>query len=763
MRNISVNKKLLLVVVGIAAILLFIFFGPLANFGKIDDWQFTPGQFSPLQIVGQILENAPFSEFWYFYLLALGAIILFLIPVLVFFQGLVMRVKHGDDQFLRARGIHKISLGLPTTIIFISTLIVFIVFCRGFYPQNEKTLFIILGILGGVLAAVVISLIVLFVRGLYLWIKFRADRELRKKGRNKFLFAIYNTIVIFVIFLIPLTLLVSMGGARSSSSYSGYGSAPGTITITNPLPAQSFGFSNLLERGGDTIGFSVGGAKDINNLRENIKNDFLPIPTDVTYEGLFYDYFFDTGVHESCQKLFCPSYTSAISKDPFSGKDDYFLSVGLNSGIQQKDFARKKLNLIIVLDISGSMSSPFDSYYYDKFGARRELFAADNEKDSAKSKMQVAAESAVALLDHLNPDDSFGMVLFDQSSYLAKPLRKIGDTDMEAIKRHILELQPQGSTNMSAGMKKATDQFNDYLGSDSDEFENRIIFLTDAQPNTGDISETGMLGIAKSDADKKIYTTFIGIGVDFNTELIEQITKVRGANYYSVHSPSEFKKRMDDGFDFMVTPLVFNLQLTIDAPGFKIQEVYGSPEANEATGEIMKVNTLFPSEKTEGETRGGLVLLHMKRISDNNAINLTASYEDRNGRQDSNFIALEFEKRPEFYDNTGIHKGIVLARYANLLKNWLLTEREIIDKQKLSEPIVPPVEIYYIEGIPIIDPEFVLGRWERQSVKLHVSDEYKELLAVFIPYFEKETTTIGDESLNRETDILLLLSGYKNP
>lgn len=43
-----------------------------------------------------------------------------------------------------------------------------------------------------------------------------------------------------------------------------------------------------------TIGFSVGGAKDINDFRENIRNNYLPIVTDLSYEGLFYDYFFDT-------------------------------------------------------------------------------------------------------------------------------------------------------------------------------------------------------------------------------------------------------------------------------------------------------------------------------------------------------------------------------------------------------------------------------------------------------------------------------------
>jgi len=753
MQNIISNKKWILLATGVVAIALFIFYrttfsiGPTSNLGKIDDWQFTLGQFSFSSV------EAPFSEYWYFYLLAFVALLLFLIPVFIFFQGLVMRIKHADDQILRAKGIHKISLGLPTTIIAITLAVILVALYRGFYPENEFILYI----LGGILAIAIISLIVLLVRGLYVWIKFRADQELRKRGRNNFLFAIYNAVVILLVGVGPAMLvLASLNPARMS-----FGGA-----MPMSLSAPSFSTNSMAE---GTIGFSVGGSRDINNLRENIKNNFLPIPTDVTYEGLFYDYLFDTGAQTPCQKLFCPSYTSAISKDPFSGKDDYLLSVGLNSGIQQKDFARKKLNLLIVLDISGSMSSPFNRYYYDQFGTKKEFPTEEkvDEKDMAKTKMQVAAESAVALLEHLNPEDSFGMVLFDDVAYLAKPLRKIGDTDMEAIKGHILELHPQGGTNMSAGMKEATDQFSEYLNADSDEFENRIIFLTDAEPNRGDITETGMLGVTKGNADKKVYTSFIGIGVDFNTELIEQITKIRGANYYSVNSPSEFKKRMDEGFDFMVTPLVFNLKLTVVAPGFKIQEVYGSPEANEATGEIMKVNTLFPSERTGGETRGGLVLLHMKRISDDNTIKLTASYEDRNGKPDSDSIALEFEKRQEFFSNTGIRKGIALARYANLLKNWLLSERKILEPQKPIPPelIVPPVGSYYIEGIPIIDidPEFVLGRWERQSAKLRVSDEYKKLFAEFAPYFQRETAAIGDQSMNKELDILSTLSNYKNP
>ena len=157
------------------------------------------------------------------------------------------------------------------------------------------------------------------------------------------------------------------------------------------------------------------------------------------------------------------------------------------------------------------------------------------------------------------------MVLFDNTDYLGKPLNKVGETDMEAIKGHVLELQPRGGTNFEAGYRGGTKLFAEFLDADSEEYENRIIFLTDAMPNIGSRSEEGLLGMTDGNADDGIYTTFIGIGVDFNTELIEAITKIRGANYYSVHSAKEFKTRMDDEFEYMVTPLVFNLVLELEA------------------------------------------------------------------------------------------------------------------------------------------------------------------------------------------------------
>lgn len=527
---------------------------------------------------------------------------------------------------------------------------------------------------------------------------------------------------------------------------SGLGLQYGVATGLSGAKSLDAGMVPLIAE--SNIGFSVGGAKDINNFRTNIKNNFLPLPTDITYEGLFYDYFFDTGQKERCEKLFCPAYSYAIAPDPLSGETEYYLAVGLNSGIQESDFKRKKLNLTIVLDISGSMDSPFNRYYYDRFGNQQEV--KDGDKDAEKNKMELAAKSVVNLTNHLDTSDKFGMVLFNNSSFLAKPMSLVATTNMGAIKNHILEIQANGGTNMSAGIKEATNLYDELTEIDPVEYENRIIFLTDAMPNLGDTSEEGLLEMTKKNAARGIYTTFIGIGVDFNTELIETITKIKGANYYSVHSAIEFKERMDEGFEYMVTPLVFDLNLKLEADGYEIEKVYGSPEANEATGEIMKVNTLFPSKQEAGEARGGLVLLKLKKLAEDGSLILKTSYEDRNGKKISDEKTILIDISQDLYfANDGIRKGILLSRYANLIKNWIIDERKVLAEEK---PITPAVD--HEVGIVVPPPEFTLGKWERQSVPLKISDDYREIFSQFEDHFKQEKKEINDDNLEQELDIL---------
>jgi len=324
---------------------------------------------------------------------------------------------------------------------------------------------------------------------------------------------------------------------------------------------------------------------------------------------------------------------------------------------------------------------------------------------------------------------------------------------MDAIRGHIREdLQAGGGTNLDAGMDDALSLLDSHADADQTTDENRMVVLTDAMPNVGRTSDEGLRDrLETAAAESSAHATFVGVGVDFNTELVDEITSVRGANYYSVHSPSQFRERVVERFEYMVTPLVFDLSLELDADGYEIEQVYGSTAADEATGEMLSVNTLFASPTEGGRTRGGVVLAKVEPTDDGtdggdeSALRLRASWEDRTGERGERETAVQFPSGgPEQFANAGVRKAVLLARYADLLKNWMVDERE-----RDGEPTD--------DGIEVPDGDH-LGEWEQQSEELTVSAPYRERFDAFADHLEAEMNALGDDALQQELDVLETLA-----
>ncbi len=500
------------------------------------------------------------------------------------------------------------------------------------------------------------------------------------------------------------------------------------------------------------IGYAVGGAKDADNFYENLKRGFLPKLDSITYEGVFYDHYFTPSSSPECKMLFCPSYEMMQEKDPFTQEEEYFLSVGLDSNIQEKDFRRKKLNIVVVLDISGSMGASFDQYYYDK---NRKVILP--EKERTKSKMALANQAIVDMIGHLKAEDSLGIVLFDEQAYEAKPLRPLAKTDIQATKKHILELRERGGTNWAVGYKKGISLFKTLTEKEKDPnyYENRIIFLTDAMPNRGELNEKGLFGIAKEAAQNHIYTTFIGIGVDFNNDLVEAVSKTKGANYYAIHSAKAFKKRLDEEFDYMVTPLVFDLTFTLKSDAFKIAQVYGSPDADKATGRVIYINTLFPTPNSNDGSRGNMILIKLTKRNEGEKITLDVSYHDRENKPYHSQKSFSYHPSK----NQRMQKAILLTRYVDVMKNFLADMRRDCHDQPKEAPFYtqknrpsssPTLQVHYPQTSP----------WERASCPLHVSAGYHKIFALLSSYFKTNMDYIQDKSLNKEFDTINMLRNY---
>jgi hypothetical protein len=87
-----------------------------------------------------------------------------------------------------------------------------------------------------------------------------------------------------------------------------------------------------------------------------------------------------------------------------------------------------------------------------------------------------------------------------------------------------------------------------------------------------------------------------------------------------------------------------------------------------------------------------------------------------------------------------------------LLKNWIKDERLANEQRKIV--FVPSVSS---ESGIIIPDEPTLSRWERTSMKLRVSDEYKSVFSQFKNHFVNEMSELGDDTLSKEINVLDLL------
>ena len=146
-----------------------------------------------------------------------------------------------------------------------------------------------------------------------------------------------------------------------------------------------------------------------------------------------------------------------------------------------------------------------------------------------------------------------------------------------------------------------------------------------------------------------------------------------------------------------------------------------------------------------------------KGNKENGELKLTVSFKDRNNKSYKDEQSVTFkETEEEYYDNTGIRKAIVLVRYVNVLKNWILYERSN-NKDFLILPVSGIIDGYkYDESFIILK----LGEHERTSVPLSVSKEYKEIFTDLKSYIEKENKELKDDTFDKEYKVLDLLVEY---
>jgi Ca-activated chloride channel homolog len=156
-------------------------------------------------------------------------------------------------------------------------------------------------------------------------------------------------------------------------------------------------------------------------------------------------------------------------------------------------------------------------------------FVLDRSGSMEGEKIRCVREATSLALDRLDSHDTFSVIAFDNTLDLLVPSQSASSTSI--ARARIGQLQAYGGTQISLGMAQGLKE----LGRCPPDTLKRMLLLTDGQ--TGD-DEVECVRLAEQARRQGIQITALGLGDDWNTELLEEIASRSGGKADYIDQPA---------------------------------------------------------------------------------------------------------------------------------------------------------------------------------------------------------------------------------
>ena len=210
------------------------------------------------------------------------------------------------------------------------------------------------------------------------------------------------------------------------------------------------------------------------------------------------------------------------------------IKVNLEVPIIPVESARPPVNLTLVLDRSGSMSG---------------------------SKIEKAKEAAITALRSLDPRDIFSLVIYDHSVQTLVPPQSAANT--EWIEARIRSIYPGGNTALYGAVSQGAAEVRKNL---YDQYVHRVILLSDGLANVGPSSPADLARLGAALIKEGISVTTVGIGTDFNEDLMTQLADRSDGNHYFVESSRDLPRIFAAELGDVLSVAARKVVITIDCP-----------------------------------------------------------------------------------------------------------------------------------------------------------------------------------------------------
>jgi Ca-activated chloride channel family protein len=206
-------------------------------------------------------------------------------------------------------------------------------------------------------------------------------------------------------------------------------------------------------------------------------------------------------------------------------------------GIKGKDYSteeRPALNLVFLIDVSGSMSS--------------------------SNRLPLVQRGLTELVEMLQPKDRVAIVTYAGSSRIALP--SVSGQEKRAILDSINSLSTGGSTAGAAGIKTAYEVARKYYDKDA---QNRVILCTDGDFNVGETNNETLETMIGNEAKSGVFLTILGFGMgNYKDERLKTLSMRGNGNYGYIDTYEESRKLLVEGLTGTLFAIAKDVKIQID-------------------------------------------------------------------------------------------------------------------------------------------------------------------------------------------------------
>jgi Ca-activated chloride channel family protein len=207
--------------------------------------------------------------------------------------------------------------------------------------------------------------------------------------------------------------------------------------------------------------------------------------------------------------------------------------IGLK-GKEVRAAERPALNLVFLLDVSGSMESA--------------------------NKLPLLVESMKLLVEQLRPDDRVAIVVYAGSSGLV--LRSTPAADKKKILQALNRLRAGGSTNGGQGLQLA---YRTALENFIRNGANRVILCTDGDFNVGITSAGELTRLIGEKAKSGVFLSVLGFGMgNYKDATLEKLADLGNGNYAYIDTLNEARKALVEQMNGTLITIAKDVKIQIE-------------------------------------------------------------------------------------------------------------------------------------------------------------------------------------------------------